>query len=113
MTATYEEMIAHLAGADPKPFDIEKFRCSTIDGWRIDPTEAFMDSLINSVRRVVIDARGLTIDMGEARFFTGLARLAGQIGPGECRGLRIGGDPATLLWNTGRRRVARSDRRLV
>ena len=82
---TYEEMVARMAGATPKPFDIDKFRCATIDGWRIDPTAAFVDSLINSVRRVIIDAKSVTIDMGQARFFTGLARLAGQISHDECQ----------------------------
>ena len=82
--ATYVEMVARLAGATPKPFDIDKFRCSTIDGWRIDPTAAFVDSLTNSVRRVIIDAKSVTIDISQARFFTGLARVAAQINHDEC-----------------------------
>ena len=82
--ATFEEMVARLAGAEPKPLDPDTFRCSTIDGHRIDPHEAIIDAITNQIRRVVVDAKNVVIDMGQARFFTGLARFASRIGHDEC-----------------------------
>ena len=82
--ATFEEMVARLAGAEPKPVDPDMFRCSTVDGHRIDPHEAIIDAITNQIRRVVVDAKNVVIDMGQARFFTGLARLASRIGHDEC-----------------------------
>ena len=81
---TYEEMIRRYAGADPAPLDPDTYRCSTIDGDPINPTEAFIDSLTGAIRRVVIDARGVVIDMGDARLLTGLARQAMQMTHDEC-----------------------------
>ena len=81
---TYAEMLRRFAGAEPTPFDLDTYRCSTVDGDPINPAEAFIDSLTSQIRRIVIDARGVVIDMGEARFLTGLARLAMQISNDEC-----------------------------
>lgn len=80
----YQEMVRRYAGAVPQPFDPETFRCETTDGHKLDPTEAFADSVLNKIRRVVIDARGVVIDMGTARLFTGLARYAAQLADSEC-----------------------------
>ena len=81
---TYEEMVRRFAGAAPRPFDIDTMQCHTSDGHLLEPNEAFLDSLVNGVRRVVVDAKGVTIDMSEKRFFTGFARTALQIGHDEC-----------------------------
>lgn len=51
-------------------------RCSTFNGVPVDPTEAMVVGLWARVRRVVVDARGVTIDLGTARYFTGSARHA-------------------------------------
>ena len=81
---TYEEMVNRLDGNDPSPFDPDTFRCETLDGLPVEPTEAAVSSLFDSVRRVVIDASGVVIDMGRARFFTGNSRLAVRIKDKHC-----------------------------
>ncbi|MGZ0229230.1 MAG: DUF222 domain-containing protein [Acidimicrobiales bacterium] len=73
---TYEAMLV-AAGANQRPiFDPKTFRCETIDGVLLDPSEAFINSLTASFRRVVVDAKGAVIDLSHARLFTGLARHA-------------------------------------
>ena len=59
-------------------------RCETTDGHQLEPNEAFLDALVNGVRRVVVDAKGVVIDMSQKRFFTGFARVALQIAHSEC-----------------------------
>jgi hypothetical protein len=84
---TYERILTFLTTgirpeADP---DDEGFRCSTIDGHPIEPTEAVTASLLGKFRRVVIGADSVVIDLGRtARLFTGSARLAAQLGATEC-----------------------------
>lgn len=81
---SYDEMTSRFAGNSPNPLDPDSHRCSTVDGYRLDPADAFTDSLRSEIRRVVVDAKGVVIDMGRARFFTGLARLAAQFNHHEC-----------------------------
>jgi hypothetical protein len=72
----YEEMLAAM-DADRQPrFDPETFMCRTDDGHDVDPTEAAANSLLHKVRRVIVDAAGVVIDLGRARRFTGSARTA-------------------------------------
>ena len=72
----YEEMLAAM-DADRQPrFDPETFMCRTGDGHDVDPTEAAANSLLHKVRRVIVDAAGVVIDLGRARRFTGSARTA-------------------------------------
>ncbi len=80
----WEEMLRRFAGGVPQPSDPDTFRCETIDGLPLDPTEAFANAVVNKIRRVVIDAKGVVIDMGTARKFTGLARDAVRIAGREC-----------------------------
>jgi len=80
----WEEMVRRCAGGTPTPFDPDTFRCETPDGVSLDPTEAFANAIQNKIRRVVIDAKGVVIDMGTARLFTGLARDAVRIAGREC-----------------------------
>lgn len=82
--STYEELARRFAGGEPRPFDVDDYGCETIDGHPLDPTEAFANSVLNKIRRVVIDAKGVVIDMGTARRFTGLARDAVRIAGREC-----------------------------
>jgi len=81
---TFEEMARRHAGYLPRPFDLDTYRCETIDGVPLDPNEAFLDALMNPFRRVVLDAKGVVIDKSEQRFFTGLARTALQIAHPGC-----------------------------
>jgi len=81
---TFEEMARRHAGYLPQPFDLDAYRCETIDGVPLDPNEAFLDALMNPFRRVVLDAKGVVIDISDKRFFTGLARTALQIAHPGC-----------------------------
>ena len=82
--SAYEEMTRRFAGAAPRPFDVDDYRCETIDGYQLDPYEAFANSMVNHIRRVVVDAKGVVIDLGMARKFTGLSRDAVRITQHEC-----------------------------
>ena len=82
--STYEEMARRFAGAAPQPFDVDDYKCESINGHPLDPTEAFANSIVNKIRRVVIDASGVVIDQGRARSFTGAAREAVRITGRQC-----------------------------
>jgi len=86
--ATFERALAELAGATPAmpldPFS-STYRCSTIDGAPLDPTEVTAAALVGHVRRVVIGADGVVINMGrQQRLFTGSAQLAVRLSSTEC-----------------------------
>jgi hypothetical protein len=60
-------------------------RCSTLDGHPIDPAEALAALLVGRLRRVVLDGRGVVIDMGRtARLFTGPRHLAVRLQRTTC-----------------------------
>jgi hypothetical protein len=54
----WEEMVRRFASGTATPFDPDTFRCETIDGRPLDPTEAFANAAQKKIRRVVIDAKG-------------------------------------------------------
>ncbi len=61
------------------------FRCSTLDGHPVDPTEAVANALLGHVRRVVVGADSVVIDLGRRRrLFTGPAQLAARLSSTEC-----------------------------
>ena len=74
--AAYEEMLAAMDHDRAPRFDPDTFMCRTEDGHDIDPTEAAANSLLHKVRRVIVNAAGVVIDLGRARRFTGSARTA-------------------------------------
>jgi len=85
---TFERALGELAGASPTtppdPF-ATTYRCSTIDGAPLDPTEVTAAALMGHVRRVVIGADGVVINMGRRqRLFTGSAQLAVRLSATEC-----------------------------
>lgn len=82
--STFEEMARRHAGYRPQPFDLDDYRCETIDGVPLEPNETFLDALMSPLRRIVLDAIGVVIDKSEQRFFTGLARTALQIAYPGC-----------------------------
>ena len=82
--AAYEEMLSAMDADRPPRFDPETFMCRTEDGHDVDPTEAAADSLLHKVRRVIVDAAGVVIDLGRARRFTGSARVAATAGHTHC-----------------------------
>jgi hypothetical protein len=74
--AAYEEMLAAMDHDRAPRFDPDTFMCRTEDGHDVDPTEAAANSLLHKVRRVIVNAAGVVIDLGRARRFTGSARTA-------------------------------------
>ncbi len=81
---TFEEMVRRLDGAVPRAIDADTYRCETIDGVPLEPTEAAAHALLGKFRRVVVDAAGVVIDLGRSRTFTGGARLAAQLSARHC-----------------------------
>jgi hypothetical protein len=82
--ATADELLARAAGvavpaADPAEFT--ERRCETADGVPVDPAQVLAAMLVGRLRRVVIDAAGVVIDLGRrSRLFTGGARDAVLLG---------------------------------
>ena len=81
---TFEEMARRHAGYLPRPFDLDEYRCETIDGVPLEPNESFLDAIMSPFRRVVLDAKGVVLDVSDKRFFTGLARTALQVAYPGC-----------------------------
>jgi hypothetical protein len=81
---TFETMVARLAGDTNAKLDPDTYRCETIDGVPLDPTEAIACAMVHAIRRMVVDARGTVIDLGERRFFTGAARDAARAASHQC-----------------------------
>lgn len=109
---TYERYLAWLTGVRPTPEQVSLdlsptgtptpdstsapdapvppvppvgYRCSTLDGHLVDPTEAVARSLVEQVRRVVLGARSTVTDVGRSqRFFTGSAQLAVRLSNTRC-----------------------------
>jgi hypothetical protein len=84
---TYERTLTYLATGQRPPADPdrENYRCSTIDGHPLEPTEAVAASLLGKLRRVVVGADSVVIDLGRTqRLFTGSSRLAAQLANTEC-----------------------------
>ncbi len=85
--ATFERRLDRIAGGNPGPADPddEHYRCDTLAGHPVEPTEVVAATLVGQVRRVVMDAAGVVIDQGRStRLFTGSARLAVQLSSTEC-----------------------------
>jgi hypothetical protein len=85
--ATYEHQAAALVGAEPGPIDpADRSRFSrTIDGIYVNPAEIVARSFVDHVRRVVVDAAGVVIDLGRrSRLFTGSARDAALLSEVAC-----------------------------
>lgn len=81
---TIGELARRFGGASPAPLDPTTSVCRTLDGVALDPTEAFASVFVDKLRRVVVDAAGVVIDLGRARRFTGGARLAVQLADSHC-----------------------------
>jgi len=73
---TYEETVASMTENRPPHHDPDTFMCHTPDGVDVNPTEAAANSLVGQIRRMIVDATGVVIDLGRARRFTGSARTA-------------------------------------
>src|SRR5215216_4448030 len=76
----FEEQLAAMAEDRAPVFDLDDVvgtRCRSAGGASVDPADAVAAALIGHVRRVVVDADGVIIDLGrKSRLFTGSARTA-------------------------------------
>ncbi len=81
---SYQQMLDSMSTGEPAQLDPGAHRCSTIDGVPLEPAEAAAASLTAHVRRVLVDAKSVVIDLGTARRFTGSARHATQLQSPEC-----------------------------
>jgi hypothetical protein len=64
--------------ADPDAF--ARMRCETANGTPLHPHDVLRAALAGHIRRVVVDAQSVVIDMGrKARLFTGAAREAAKL----------------------------------
>ena len=84
---TYEHHLAKLVGAVPPPLDpTDRNRFSrTLDGTYVNPAEIVAQSLVDHVRRVVVNTAGVVIDLGRrSRLFTGNARDAALLSETAC-----------------------------
>lgn len=86
--ATFERRIAAIFGRPSgavAPAEPDAFRCETLDGFRIDPTEATFAALLGTVRRAVYGADGVILDLGRSvRLFAGLRQLAVRLSGRHC-----------------------------
>ena len=65
------------ACSEPAQHPGRQFRCETLGGHPIDPTEAFAAALVGRVRRAVVGCDGVVLDMsGLHQLFTGPLRHA-------------------------------------
>ncbi len=82
-----ERAEAWLAGT-PDPGGL----CETIDGVPVHPADALAAILVGQLRRVVVDAKGVVIDLGRSsRLFRGGAREAAMLqGRARCKWLSCG-----------------------
>ena len=82
---TYEELLRRWVDAPARLLDPDRYTISDLDGHPLVASTAFADSLVQSLRRVVQNAAGVTINMGRRqRLFTGLARLGVELSTTEC-----------------------------
>ena len=96
--ATFEDHLARLCGhtpastADSTPDPggglgarFDNYRCSTVNGHPVDPTAAVANALTTHVRRVVIGADKVVINLGRrSRLFKGPAALAARLQSTHC-----------------------------
>jgi hypothetical protein len=90
--ATFERIAAQLAGIDTSAigdaltlFPSSSYRCSTLDGRPVEATAAVAQALVGHVRRVVLGADSVVIDLGRRRrLFTGAAALAVKLANETC-----------------------------
>jgi hypothetical protein len=61
---TFDTALAAIERNRTPDFDLDTYRCETIDGVPVDPIEAAVQSLVHAARRVVLDASGTVIDLG-------------------------------------------------
>ena len=70
---------------DLPPIDLSVTRSETDNGMQIPPEHLLQAALLGHVRRVIVDERGVVLDMGrKRRLFQGAARLAAKLMATHC-----------------------------
>jgi hypothetical protein len=72
----FEHALAQLAGDEPEPLDpasYRTYRCETLGGTQLTPSEALAAAMAGHIRRVVLGAKDASISQ-RTRFFTGALR---------------------------------------
>jgi hypothetical protein len=79
---SYEQHLRHALDGTPvdiDPASVRSRRCETTDGIPVDPQAAVVHVLLGRVRRIVVDAAGVIVDVGRTRrLFTGPIRQAAK-----------------------------------
>lgn len=83
---TFTRESLRLMGEDLGPDDPTRddYVCETKTGSLLPPRSAVARALLGHLRRNVIGADSVTIDLGRRRLFTGYSRLAAQLNASEC-----------------------------
>lgn len=84
---TFERWAAKLAGAEVAPDDPFRpdRRCETLDGHPIDPAAAVAAALIGDIRRTIVDAKGVVINLSRrSRIYRNHAALAARMTATMC-----------------------------
>jgi hypothetical protein len=83
---TFEHETLKLMGEEVEATDPTRddFACRTLSGSKLSSRTAVAHALLGHLRRVVVGADSVTIDLGKRRLFTGYARLAAQLNSTEC-----------------------------
>ena len=69
----------------PDPATVPNRRCQTVDGTLLDPFDVIAAAVVGHVRRMVVNAAGVIIDLGRSsRCFTGNARTAALLQGVHC-----------------------------
>lgn len=108
---TFETMVRRLCGHRDATLDPDTYRCETVDGVPLDPTEAIACAMVHAIRRMIVDARGAVIDLGRRRFFTGAARDAARAASHRCvfTGCSVGASACEIDHLTEHRRGGRTN----
>jgi hypothetical protein len=84
---TFEQQLATAAGASPAPLDPADTarRCGTGRGVVLHPADVLAAAWVGHVRRIVLGADGVVLDMGtRTRLFTGAVREAVMLSGARC-----------------------------
>ena len=83
---TFERETARLVGENVPADDPQRddYACHTMSGARLHARSVVARALLGALRRNVIGADGVTIDLGRRRVFNGYARIAAKLNASEC-----------------------------